>query len=90
MLIRNGLDIVIQHELRDPNGRLLLLKALINDKTYTLTNVYGPNKDAEAIKFFQYLSTSHASRSLKAMITISSEEILIVRWIWQKTKREAF
>ena len=34
-----------------------MLKALINNKTYTLINVHGPNKDAEAIKFFQSLST---------------------------------
>ena len=52
MLIRNGLDILIEHELRDPNGRMLLLKMLINEKKYFLVNVYGPNKDAEAIKFF--------------------------------------
>ena len=58
MLIRNGLDIALQHELRDPNGRMLLLKALINGKSYTLINIYGPNKDTEAVKFFQNLSTT--------------------------------
>ena len=36
VLIRNGLDIVIQHELRDSNGRMLLLKVLINDTNYFL------------------------------------------------------
>ena len=66
VLIRNGLDIVIQHELQDPNGRLLLLKALINDKTYTPINVYGPNKDAETIKFFQYLSTTLRKSELES------------------------
>ena len=34
VLIRKGLDIVIEHELRDPNGRMLLLKMLINEKKY--------------------------------------------------------
>ena len=58
VLIRNGLDIALQHELRDPNGRMLLLKALINGKSYTLINIYGPNKDPEAVKFFQNLSTT--------------------------------
>ena len=58
MLIRNGLDIALQHEIRDPNGRMLLLKALINGKSYTLINIYGPNKDTEAVKFFQNLSTT--------------------------------
>ena len=66
MLIRNGLDIVIQHELPGSNGRMLLLKALINDTNYLLVNVYGPNKDADAVKFFQYLSTTLREMDLKS------------------------
>ena len=31
-------------------------KALINDNKYFLVNVYGPNKDTEAGKFFQQLT----------------------------------
>ena len=58
VLFRNGIDVTIQHELRDAYGRMLLLRALINDKSYTLVNVYGPNKDTEAIKFFQHLSAT--------------------------------
>jgi len=57
VLIIDGLDIVIQHELRDLNERMLLLKALIYDTNYFLVNVYSPNKDADAVKFFQYLSS---------------------------------
>ena len=72
MLIRKGLDIVIEHELRDSNGRMLLLKMLINEKKYFLVNVYGPNKDAEAIKFFQYLSTT-----LRAMDFESNDNVII-------------
>jgi len=45
---------------------MLLLKVLINDKTYTLINVYGPNKDAEAIKFFQSLSTTLRKSELES------------------------
>jgi len=37
---------------------MLLLKMLINGKKYFLVNVYGPNKDVKAVKFFQYLSTT--------------------------------
>jgi len=72
VLIRKGLDIVIEHELQNPNGRVLLLKMLINDKKYFLVNVYGPNKDAEAIKFFQYLSTT-----LRAMDFESDDNVII-------------
>ena len=45
---------------------------LINDKKYFLVNVYGPNKDAEAIKFFQYLSTT-----LRAMDFESDNNVII-------------
>ena len=44
---------------------------LINDKKYFLVNVYGPNKDAEAIKFFQYLSTT-----LRAMDFESDDNVI--------------
>ena len=72
VLIRKGLYIVIEHELRDSDGRMLLLKMLMNEKKYFLVNVYGPNKDAEAIKFFQYLSTT-----LRGMDFESDDNVII-------------
>ena len=48
------------------------LKMLINDKKYFLVNVHGPNKDAEAIKFFLYLSTT-----LRAMDFESNDNVII-------------
>ena len=68
VLIRKELDIVIEHKLRDPNGRMLLLEMLINDKKYFLVNVYGPKKDAEAIKFVQYQQL-YVRRILKTTTT---------------------
>ena len=58
VLIRSGLDIVIQHEHCDLKGRLIMLNAKIKDKNYCLINLYGPNKDAEAVRFYQDLSTT--------------------------------
>ena len=58
VLIKRGLDIVIQQELLNFNGRSIILKALIKDKRYTLANIYGPNKDAEAVRFYQNLSAT--------------------------------
>ena len=58
MLIKNKLEIVIQQELSDSKGRLLSLNVKIKDKNYRLINVYGPNKDAEAICFYQNLSST--------------------------------
>ena len=37
-------------------GMLPMLKAKIKDQNYYLANVYGPNKDAEAVHFYQDLS----------------------------------
>ena len=58
VLIKNKLDVVIQQELSDSKGRLLSLNVKIKDKHYRLINVYGPNKDAEAICFYQNLSST--------------------------------
>ena len=69
MLIRKGLDIVIEHELRDPNGRMLVLKMLNNEKEIFSGR---PNKDVEAIKCFQYLSTT-----LRAMEVESDDNVII-------------
>ena len=40
----------------DSSGRLLLFKALIREENYTIANIYGPNKDAEAGQFYHTLS----------------------------------
>jgi len=40
----------------DSSGRLLLFKALIKEENYTIANIYGPNKDAEAVQFYHKLS----------------------------------
>ena len=58
VLIKSGLDIVIQHELLNPNGRSIILKVKMKDKNYLLVNLYGPNKDAEAVQFYQNLSAT--------------------------------
>ena len=35
-----------------------MLNAKIKDKNYFLINLYGPNKDAAAVRFYQDLSTT--------------------------------
>ena len=52
---RKGLDIVVEQELLNSNGRSPVLKTLIKDKRYLLANIYGPNKNAEAVRFYQNL-----------------------------------
>ena len=50
---KSKFDIVIMQELSDCRGRLLVLNVKIKDRSYHLINVYGPNKDAEAVNFFK-------------------------------------
>jgi len=56
MLIKNSFDIDIMLSQTDSSGRLLLFKALIKEENYTIANIYGPNKDAEAVQFYHKLS----------------------------------
>ena len=58
VLIKRGLDIVVEQELPNSNGRSIVLKTLMKDKRYLLANIYGPNKDAEAVRFYQNLSAT--------------------------------
>ena len=56
ILIRNGLNITIQLSEISSDGRFIVKKAAINNEMYTIANIYGPNKDAEAVKFYRNLS----------------------------------
>jgi len=38
------------------DGRFIALKAAINSEINTIANIYGPNKDTEAVKFYRNLS----------------------------------
>ena len=55
VFIRNGFDCSIQKTIIDPMGRFIILKMNIEDKMYTLINIYAPNKDRDATKFFKSL-----------------------------------
>ena len=56
VLIKNGFDIDVMLTQTDLSRRLLLFKALIKEENYTIANIYGPNKDAEAVQFYDKLS----------------------------------
>ena len=58
ILIKNGSDCTIHQKILDPLGRLIILKADINDKTYVLIYVYVPNKDKDILSFFNNLLTT--------------------------------
>ena len=48
ILINNSLNITIQQSEISSDGRFIVLKADINNETYTIANIYGPNKDTDA------------------------------------------
>ena len=56
----------------DPEGRYIILKAEIQDKTAVLINVYAPNKNTELTHFFTNLLTLLQNESL------DSEENIIL------------
>ena len=56
ILMKNSLNIPIQQSEISSDGRFIVLKADINNETYTIANVYGPNKDPNAVKFQRNLS----------------------------------
>ena len=57
MLIKSGVDIVIEHAIQDPKLlKSIIIKSKIKDQNYYLVNVYSPNKDAEAVRFYRDLS----------------------------------
>ena len=45
ILIRNSVSVKVNSVIKDPNGRYLILSALLNDNSMTLVNLYGPNQD---------------------------------------------
>ena len=56
VLLKNGFDIDVMLTKTDLSGRLLLFKVLIKEENYTIANIYGPNKDAEAVQVYHKLS----------------------------------
>ena len=56
VLMKKGFDIDIRLTQTDSIGRLILLKAVIKEENYTIANIYGPNKDTDAVKFYHNLS----------------------------------
>ena len=50
------MNITIQQAEISSDGRFIVLKAAIKNEIYTFANIYGPNKDADAVKFYRNLS----------------------------------
>ena len=46
---REGLDIKIENELKDTNGRVIILKAFIQGSDFLLINIYNANVEKEQL-----------------------------------------
>ena len=64
VLIRNKFSCTIQNTVSDPSGRFIVLKAEIEDKVYVSINIYAPNKDKLACKFFKKLHKTLQTENL--------------------------
>ena len=56
LLIKGDLDFSLQKVMTDPEGRYIMLDAVIQDSRYCLLNIYAPNKSREQIQFFRNIS----------------------------------
>ena len=53
VLFDKALDFKLQEIYKDPKGRYILTKALIQETPFYLLNIYAPNKIGEQISFFE-------------------------------------
>ena len=60
VLVKNNLDFNLQTVRTDPEGRYIMLDAIIQYSRYCLLNIYAPNKCSELIQFFQNISKETA------------------------------
>ena len=72
ILIKAGFDCSIHQQILDPMGRYIIVKAVIQDKTYVLINIYAPNKDKDIVNFFKNLFAVLQKENLE------SEENIII------------
>ena len=64
ILIRNSLDVDVIDEIPDNDGRFLFLRLKIQEVSYTIVNVYAPNKDDKAIQFYKKLNDFLLSQNI--------------------------
>ena len=51
ILIKARFDCSIRQQILDPTRRYIIVKVVIQDKTYVLINIYAPNKDNFELQF---------------------------------------
>ena len=56
VLVKGNLDFSLQKVMTDPEGRYIMLDAIIQDSRYCLLNIYAPNKSREQTQFFRNIS----------------------------------
>ena len=72
ILIKAGFDCFIHQQILDLMGRYIIVKAVIQYKTYVLINIYAPNEDKDIINFFKNLFAVLQKENLE------SEENIII------------
>ena len=57
ILIKNGLDLKILNVNKSNDGRKIIMNIVLNDRTFTIVNVYAPNDTQNRIDFFKRLNS---------------------------------
>ncbi len=70
ILIRKGLGVDIEDICIDRQGRYVLLNIKLDNNTFTLINLYSPNKESEKVIFFTKLAQIMESKGVNAASNI--------------------
>ena len=76
ILFIKSLEVNILSKKLDSQGRFIILKIQIDNKTFNLVNIYAPNKENDQVKFFQDLGNV----ILAEKITSSDNNIICGDW----------
>ena len=84
LLVKQGLDFEQKSVLYDPNGRFIILEAVVQDTPFLFVNIYAPNKIHEQEAFFQKIERNLDSYDFdpNSKIVIGGDFNIFLTKIW--------
>ena len=84
VLVKQGLDFEQKSVLCDPNGRFIILEAVVQDTPFLIVNIYAPNKIHEQEAFFQKIERNLDSYDFdpNSKIVIGGDFNIFLTKIW--------
>ena len=84
VLVKQGLDFEQKSLLCDPNGRFIILEAVVQDTPFLFASIYTPNKINEQEAFFQKIEKNLDSYDFdsNSKIVIGGDFNIFLTKIW--------